>query len=83
MISNNLIIKYYLQVQKSLKSDISKYLEDRKQKKTNIFFFGPVESGKSSLINSYFSIAQNRISQRAAAGSDDTSFTLSVNFHFL
>lgn len=61
------------QVQETLLNNINGLL---KENKINVVFFGPISSGKSSLINSYSSIGAKRICCRTQTGTDITSHTL-------
>ncbi|XP_060597279.1 uncharacterized protein LOC132751161 [Ruditapes philippinarum] len=62
-------------VHKALLDDIANKLKEN----INVVFIGPVASGKSSLINSYFTTVLNRITSKAPAGRGLTSHTLHLH----
>ncbi|XP_053392122.1 interferon-induced protein 44-like [Mercenaria mercenaria] len=52
-----------------------------KSGKLNIMMIGQVQSGKSSTINSFFSIAEGQITSRVRVGKSDSSY--SIDFHIV
>ncbi|XP_053389155.1 interferon-induced protein 44-like [Mercenaria mercenaria] len=55
------------------------YETTAKYGRLNIMMLGQVQSGKSSIINSYFTITEKRIASRTKVGKADSSFSL--EFH--
>lgn len=62
---------------KDVQDTLLRRIKDLLNEKTiNVVFFGPISSGKSSLINSFGSIGANRITCKSSTGTEGTSHTL-------